>query len=93
MELAPAPNQAGWDLLVNGEPYNVKVGTTSSEREKLEQAAKRAAAAAAHGLATFIQEETRDLMTWLEEQAAILRGLAEKVRVEMRRLGIRPADG
>nr|MBO2477441.1 hypothetical protein [Bacillota bacterium] len=63
------------------------------EREKLEQAAKRAATAAAHGLATFIQEETRDLMTWLEEQAAILRGLAEKVRVEMRRLGIRPADG
>jgi len=30
VELAPTPNQTGWDLLVNGEPYNVKVGVTTS---------------------------------------------------------------
>src|SRR5690606_25213467 len=28
--LAPTPNQTGWDLLVNGEPYYVKVGVTTS---------------------------------------------------------------
>lgn len=26
VDLAATPNQPGWDLLVNGEPYNVKVG-------------------------------------------------------------------
>ncbi|MBO8140904.1 MAG: hypothetical protein H0Z37_01815 [Firmicutes bacterium] len=34
VELAPNPNQAGWDLRVDGEYYNVKVGTTASHIEQ-----------------------------------------------------------
>lgn len=34
VEFAPTPNQAGWDLLVDGEPFNVKVGEFAARQGK-----------------------------------------------------------
>lgn len=62
------------------------------EQAKLEDASKRAATETARQLAVFIRREAEALHGWLQEQAAVLKPLADQVRAEMRRLGIKPAD-